>query len=786
MEAAPGVRDGFGALVRGRRVAAGLTQEELAERSGLGVRTISDIERGRIGRPHRRSVDLLSRALGLGGLGREKLTRVPQPGAGTAAAMPAQRGGFAADGRPMPVVPRQLPAPVGQFAGRAGELQSLDALLEGGDSASGTVVISIGGTAGVGKTALAVHWAHQVASRFADGQLYVNLRGFGPSSEPVAAADAIRDFLYALQPLAHQIPASAEAQAALYRSLLAGRRMLILLDNARDAAQVRPLLPASPGCLVLVTSRNQLTGLAAADSAQLVALDVLTEPEAREMLSLRLAPEAVDATPAAVTELTELCARLPLALSIAAARAAARPGLPLTGLIAELRDAALLDALGTGDAVTDVRTVLSWSCRQLSDPTARMFRLLGVHPGPDITVPAAASLAGVSRSQAQQLIADLTQAHLINEHRPGRFAFHDLLRAYAAEQARSHDSDADRRAAVHRVLDHYLHTACAASMLLAYRDPISLSPLQPGTGPEELTDRQQALAWFRAELPVLLAAVRQAADQQLSVHAWQLPWTMATSLDWYGYWHQLIATQSIALAAAEKLGDLAGQAEAHRHLARGRIRLGADAEAIAHLMAAIELGSQLGEEVLQARAHHDLGGVFERQGRIHSALGHVEQALRLHRQAGHRWGEAIALSGLGWLQAQAGSHYEALDLCRQAMLIFRELDVRMGQSATLDSLGYIHHQLGQYAEAISCYQQGMEIDREAGDRRVRAETLIHLGDSQQAAGHQRAATDAWVEALTILEELQQPDTDRVHWRLGQYRLDGGRRCSRERAASAAS
>jgi tetratricopeptide (TPR) repeat protein/transcriptional regulator with XRE-family HTH domain len=761
-----GKRDGFGELVRGRRVAAGLTQEELAERSGLGVRTISDIERGRIGRPHRRSVDLLCRALGLAGPGRDKTARAASGGAGAPAAALADRGGDAAGGaRQPPVVPRQLPASVGYFAGRSDELKVLDELLDGAEDAPGTVVISIAGTAGVGKTALAVHWAHQVASRFPDGQLYVNLRGFGPSGQPIAPVDAIRDFLYAFQPAAPHIPASLDAQAGLYRSLLAGKRMLIVLDNAGDDDQVRPLLPGSPGCLVLVTSRNQLSGLVAANGAHLLALDVLTEPEAQEMLGLRLAPDRIAAAPAAVTALAELCARLPLALSIAAARVAARPG-SLAELAAELRDTqARLDALHTEDAATDVRTVLSWSCRQLSEPAARMFRLLGVHAGPDITVPAAASLAGVSRPEAQQAIEDLARAHLLTEQVPGRFAFHDLLRAYAAERARSHDSDADLHAAVHRVLDHYLHTACAASLLLSYRDPIMLSPLQPEVVPEELADRQQALAWFRAELQVLLAAVRQATAAGFSVHAWQLPWTIATSLDWYGYWHELAATQTAALAAAEQLGDRAGQAEAHRHLARGRIRLGADADAIAHLTAAIELGGQVGDDTLQARTHHDLGGVFESQGRIQDALRHVEQARQLHHKAGHRWGEALALSALGWLRAQAGSYYEALELCSLAMAIFSELEIRVGQSATLDSLGYIHHQLGHYAEAIACYQRGLDCD--AGDRRVRAETLIHLGDSQQASGNQKAAREAWLEALAILEGLQQPDTDRVHARLSQ-------------------
>jgi len=432
------------------------------------------------------------------------------PGVSGGAGGPAGTG---AGQWPGPVVPRQLPAAAAHFAGRAGELKVLDGLLERAAGTGDTAVISaITGTAGIGKTALAVRWARQVAGRFPDGQLHVDLRGFGPAGPPVMPGEAIGSFLDGLGVPAERIPAGLEARAGLYRSLLAGKRMLIVLDNARDPAQVRPLLPAWPGCLVLVTSRNQLTGLAAADGAHLLTLDVLTEPEARALLERRLGTGRVTGQAAAVTELTRLCARLPLALSIAAARAAACPGLSLTALAAELRGTpARLDALGTGDAATDVRTVFSWSCQQLTGPGARMFRLLAVHPGPDITAPAAASLSGVPLPQARHALAELASAHLITEHAPGRYAFHDLLRVYAAEQARARESEPERDAAEHRVLDHYLHTAAAAALLLhPDHEPISLNPPQPGVQPEELTSRRQALDWVAAEPHVLLAVISHA------------------------------------------------------------------------------------------------------------------------------------------------------------------------------------------------------------------------------------------------------------------------------------
>src|SRR5215470_13466489 len=336
------------------------------------------------------------------------------------------------------LVPRQLPAALADFTGRAAELRALTAMLDqAGAGAAGTVVISaIGGTAGVGKTALALHWAHQAAGRFGDGQLYVNLRGYGPSGAPAEPAEAIRGFLDALGVPPGRIPASAEAQAGLYRSLLAGRKMLIVADNARDEAQVRPLLPASPASLVLVTSRSQLGGLGAADGARLISLDVLPHAEAVQLLTARLGAERAAAEPAAVDQIADLCACLPLALAVAAARAAARPAFPLATVAGELADATgRLDALDAGDPSSSVRAVFSWSTRQLSAQAARMFALLGLHPGPDISVPAAASLAALDKADARRLLRELTRAHLITEHAPGRYAFHDLLRAYATEQA---------------------------------------------------------------------------------------------------------------------------------------------------------------------------------------------------------------------------------------------------------------------------------------------------------------------------------------------------------------
>jgi DNA-binding SARP family transcriptional activator len=383
------------------------------------------------------------------------------------------------------LVPRQLPAVVAGFTGRAGEQAALLRILDQASRGTpGSVVVSaIGGPPGVGKTALAIHCAHQVAARFEDGQLYVNLRGFDPVGPPAAPAEAIRGFLDALGVPPEQIPPGLDAQAGLYRSLLSGKRMLIVLDNARDERQVRPLLPGSPGCPVIITSRRTLAGLAVSNGARPITLDVLTTTEARQLLAARLGAERVAAEPGAVTELAGQCGCLPLALAVAAAHAAFRPEIPVAALVAELSDtASRLDALDTGDPAASVRTVFSWSYTELTAAAARMFRLLGLHPGPDITAMAAGSLAACSSAAARRMLAELTDAHLLTECRHGRYTCHDLLRTYAASQTRSTDSDLDREAATGRLLDYYLHAAHAAACILSpSRQPISLPPPSLGS-----------------------------------------------------------------------------------------------------------------------------------------------------------------------------------------------------------------------------------------------------------------------------------------------------------------
>jgi DNA-binding SARP family transcriptional activator/tetratricopeptide (TPR) repeat protein len=662
--------------------------------------------------------------------------------------------------------PSMLPAAVAGFTGRHAELRALSAMLPG--AAPGPVLITaVGGTAGVGKTALAVQWAREHAGDFPGGQLYVNLRGFGPA-EPLSPSEALRIFLDALDVPVAGTAATLDGLVALYRSRLAGTSTLILLDNARDPDHVRPLLPDLPGCMVVVTSRNELTGLIAAEGAQTITLDVLSTGAARQILIGGLGPERVAAEPGAAAELISLCARLPLALVIAAARAAARPGFPLAAQAGELRDArSRLDALGTGEDIADVRAVFSWSYRQLSPVAARMFRMLGLHPGPEIAAPAAASLAAIGLPETRAALRELSRAHLLAELRPGRYTFHDLLRAYAAEQASIWDSQTERDAAVSRILLHYLHTAHAAALLLnPPRDPIIPEPLPSGVNPEHLTSYQQALDWFEAEHRVLLASVRLAAQRRLNRLAWQLAWAMQDFLDRRGHWDDWAAVGRAALDAAACSGDVAGQAVAHRLAAAACHRLAAYQQARSHLMTALSLYQQLGDRLGEARIYQSLSIISDREGHLADALGHDKQALRLFRAIGHRSGQASALNSIGWSHILLGDPKQGRLSCQASLALHRELGDRAGEANAWDSLGYAQHQLRHFSQAADCYEQALMLFRELGDRYQQADTLQHLADTCRSSGDLTRARHAWQQALVILDDLHHPDAGHVRAKLG--------------------
>jgi DNA-binding SARP family transcriptional activator/Tfp pilus assembly protein PilF len=675
-------------------------------------------------------------------------------------------------------VPAQLPLDAPGFSGRHDELGLLQAALSAASAGPGAAdpgaadsdesvpIVVISGSAGIGKTALAIRFGRQVAKRFPAGQLYVNLRGLDPAAPPLEPRAALRFFLDALGAPPYRIPGGTEGRAALYRSLLDGKRMLIVLDNARDVAQVRPLLPGSPGCLVVVTSRNELTGLVAAEGAVPLTLDVLSDAEAHEMLARRLGRDRTAAEPEAAGEIIGACAGLPLALGIAIGRASARPKRSLGELAAELRDArGRLDVL-EADAATNVRAVLSWSYDQLSETAARMFRLLGLHPGPDISLSAAASLAGMTRAQAGAALRELTRTHMAAEHLPARFTFHDLLRAYAADQADRHDSEPERRAALHRVLDHYLHTATAAAQRFSpHRPPLRLASAQPGVVPADVTDREQAIAWFDAEGPVLLALIEYADANGFDTHAWQIPWTLGPFFIRRSRWRDYASTQQTALAAAQRLGDSVALAHAHYLLGNAQSQLGDYDDASSNVRQALDRFRELGDRANEGMVLNGLAAMLEKQERYPEALAVALDALRMLKAAGHWWTQANLENGVGWLYAHLGQYDQALTHCQRALSLHRDSGHRGGTADTLDSLGYVYLHLGDFGPAKTHYSRAIEAYREIGSSFGVGNSLAGLGDALLADGASAAAAAAWREAVAILDRLPHPLADELRTRL---------------------
>jgi tetratricopeptide (TPR) repeat protein len=421
--------------------------------------------------------------------------------------------------------------------------------------------------------------------------------------------------------------------------------------------------------------------------------------------------------------------------------------------------------------------VFSWSYRALTDDAARLFRQLGLHPGPDFTRAAAASLAGTSAPRVRSALSELVGAHLIQELHiqelhiqelhiqelhPSRFAMHDLLQAYAHELAHTHDPPSDRDAGTRRMLDHYLHTAHAAAMALhPHRHPIHIEAPEPGALVDPISDAEQAQAWFAAEQRVLQSVVGHAARHEWAVHTWQLAWTLTDHLDRHGRWHDQFALQRLALAAARRLGDAGAQAHAHRAIARAAVQLGRPDEAGTHYRAALDLFDAVGDGAGQAHTHLGLSWMLERQGRIAEAVDHDRQALALFRALDHRLGLARAHSHLGTHHSQLGDHSQALVDCGAALAIFEEVGDRLGRAATLDSLGQANQHLGRHGEAVTCYQKSVDLVRAVGDRYYEAVVLRHLGEAHAHLGARGPAREAWLAAADILDELQHADADAV-------------------------
>jgi DNA-binding SARP family transcriptional activator/Flp pilus assembly protein TadD len=664
-----------------------------------------------------------------------------------AVAGPATRAASAA-------APRELPAGVAHFTGRTSELAALSTLLGvAGDQMPGTVVISaIGGTAGVGKTALAVHWAHQAAGRFPDGQLYVNLRGYDPA-QPVTAADALAGFLGSLGVAGQDIPAEEADRAARYRSLLAGRRMLVMLDNAGSAEQVRPLLPGDPACAVVVTSRDALTGLVARDGARRLDLDLLPLEDAVGLLRALIGAR-VDADPAAAAMLAAQCCRLPLALRVAAELAAARPAVPLADLAGELADRQrrldLLDA--GGDPRCAIRAVFSWSYQRLDTGAARAFRLLGLHPGPNLDPYATAALTGTTMARARQLLDQLAHAHLIQPAGPDRYDMHDLLRAYARQLAVAQDAEEERRAALTGLFDHYLYTAAAAMDTLhpAGRDrrpriPPPATPVPPVTG---ITDARD---WLDAERATLVAVTVHTAESGWPSHATRMAATLFRYLALARH-PEAITIHSYARIAARQAGDSAAEAAALSALGNVAFHHGRYQEATGHLEQALALFRQTGDRTGQARALTNLGVASYLQGRYARASKWWQQSLALHRENGDQAGQGSVLGNLALLDLRQGRYRQATGRLRQSLALARTTGNRGTESMALVNLGEISLRQGAYQRAAGQLQQALALARQTGDQSHEASALTRLGEVCLRLRRYEQAADHLQHALALARD----------------------------------
>ncbi|MEV2191632.1 tetratricopeptide repeat protein [Streptomyces phaeochromogenes] len=770
------------------------------------------------------------------------------PGTASAAELPAQ---VPAHVPPYPTsahrLPAQLPADVPDFAGRDPELSALDRLLAAAaDSPTAGAVSVVSGTAGVGKTALAVHWAHRTRHRFPDGQLYVNLRGYDPD-RPMPPGDALTRFLTVLGVPGDAVPLDVDDRASRFRTELADRRMLLVLDNALSEEQVRPLLPGSPACSVVVTSRDSLAGLVALHGARRIGLGPLPPPDAVALLRT-LVGARVDTEPGPAAALAEQCARLPLALRVAAELAVAHPSSRLADLVAELADQQrrldLLDA--GGDPRAAVEAVFSWSYERLPALAARTFRLLSLHPGPEADTHAVAALigetpgeamtgvpgdaptpvpsegpalapgatrderpghvpgslsgqvagsvplhtpehvqarsaahtpepgrtpahtpehhtsdavpgdepagAGESPPHAAGTLALLARAHLLQPARPGRFGTHDLLRAYAYRLTRTHDSEAERQAALGRLFDHYLSTAAAAMDTLYPAERHHRPAVAPCVHVSSVVgDTDAARAWLDAERPTLAAVCAVAADRGSPRHAVRLAALLFRHLD-SGHHTEALEIHRHALRAAETLGDLGGQANALTNLGVVHWRLADAGSAEDHLVRALELHRRTGDRAGRARTLSNLGNVHWRLGSLRDAAQDHQQALSLYREAGDQVGQARTLTNLGNVCLRLGEYEQAADHQRQALALHDLTGDRIGRARTLSHLGNALLQLGRSESAAECQEQALTLFRQLRHHGGEAYALSGLGDIRLGQGELEAAVTCQRRALELFRE----------------------------------
>jgi tetratricopeptide (TPR) repeat protein/DNA-binding XRE family transcriptional regulator len=736
---------------------AGLTQEELAKRAGLSLRALSDMERGRTARPSLRSARLLAETLQLAEPARAQFMAALQDGGDSRVAL-SRPGRCHGNEYPWPEPPRQLPAAVPHFVGRTGELQALTLILDRrADDVPGTAVIAaIAGTPGIGKTALAVYWAHRVADKFPDGQLYVNLRGFDPD-EPLHVQVALAGFLRCLGVPEQDVPTATTERAALYRSLLAGRRVLVLLDNAKDAEQVRPLLPGSAACMTVVTSRSALAGLVARDGAWRLDLDLLSHTDAADLL-LALIGERAHTDPDATEALASQCARLPLALRIAAEFVAGSPGIALADIADELADHQrrldLLDA--AGDPRTAMQIVFSWSIRQLDDDDARSFRFLGLHPGADFDVYAVAALTGAAVEQARRSLDRLARAYLVQRGRPRHYCMHDLLHSYAAKLAAEGDSEVERQTALSRLFDYYLGTAADVADVIFPADPDRPEiPHLERTG-QRITSVPQAWGWIEAERANLLAAVGHAAKHGWRTYAIALAGTVFR-YPVTGHCADSVAVHTLACRAAAQTGDYSAEASARIMLGEALAAEGRLDEAIDQLLRAERVYRETGDRTGEARALVSLANASYCQGHYLVAVSYGQRSLDLFRQTGNATGEARAMCNLSSVDLRQGRYRQAAANLQKSLAFYRAAGIERGVASVLSTLGDVEMRRGRYEVAIGHLSESLGLCQETGYRLCEARTLARLGLVMSRLGRHEQATSHLRQALALHTEADQRD-----------------------------
>ncbi|AHH95263.1 tetratricopeptide repeat protein [Kutzneria albida] len=657
--------------------------------------------------------------------------------------------------------PRQLPPAPTWFTGRGKELLELNTAW---CAVREFPIITIVGTGGIGKTSLALRWAHSNVDLFPDGQLYVDLRGQGAVEQPAAAVRVLLDALGADH---RSMPTDFDALVGRYRSLVADRRMLIVFDNARDTAQVAALLPGTRTCAVLVTSRDRMEGLHSSFGAVRVALEELSTREAHELLVQRLGDGRVEADREALRELLDYCAGLPLALAVVAGRLATHTDFPLTVVAAELKEATTrLSALDTGDPSTTLTSLLSLSYKALSPDTAELFGFIGLIPTPDVGLGAARALTGLDTTAVRALMRELERASLVGEHLPGRWRMHDLIHLYAAQQARAHQSPELQHAALRRLADYYLHSAYTGDRMLdGNRVPIALDEPATGSRPEAFDDRDSALAWFIAEHRCTVGVQQVAAERGWHSTVWQLTWSLHTYRWRRGHFHDQVAGWSAAVSAAQSIGDTAAVATAHRLLGAACTRIGDLERSFEHLNHALELLDQAGDPVERAHAHRALARARERGGEHQQALAQALQARTLYREADSPGNEADALDLMCLYETKLGRYEEAREHCAAALALYRQRHDREGEATTLDSLGYLAQRTGRYRDALAHYEQAILLF-DGTNPYHQANTLERLGEVHAELADPVEARLAWRRALELLDSgVREADAARVRDRL---------------------